>query len=233
MAGVTGIAVSTGMETELGRIATLIRDEEEVKTPLQKRLTVFGKNLALAVLAICAIIFFIGLLRAEPLLLMLLTAISLAVAAIPEALPAVVTISLALGAKKLVKQNALIRKLPAVETLGSVTYICSDKTGTLTLNKMTVEEMYVDGQVVQRSAFGVQRSDLTDNPFDIGAGKEGFQPASAFLSALALNNDVQTDQDGNLIGDSTELALFHWAAERGFEKKELEEIFPRIRGNPF
>jgi P-type Ca2+ transporter type 2C len=245
----TGIAVSTGMETELGRIAAMLREEKEVKTPLQKRLAAFGQKMALAVLTICAIIFIIGLLRAEPPLQMLLTAISLAVAAIPEALPAVVTISLALGAKKLVKQNALIRKLPAVETLGSVTYICSDKTGTLTLNKMTVEEMYVDGQVVQRSGrsalpifrkgflskpeFSVQRSDLTDKPIDIGVGQEGFQPLQAFLSALALSNDVQTDQEGNLIGDPTELALFHLAAERGFEKNKMEEIFPRTGEIPF
>jgi P-type Ca2+ transporter type 2C len=229
----TGIVVSTGMETELGRIAAMLREEKEVKTPLQKRLAAFGQKMALAVLAICAIIFIIGLLRAEPPLQMLLTAISLAVAAIPEALPAVVTISLALGAKKLVKQNALIRKLPAVETLGSVTYICSDKTGTLTLNKMTVEEVYLNGQVVQRSAFSVLRSDLTDKPFDISFGKEGFQPLPAFLFALALNNDVQTNQEGNLIGDPTELALFHLAAERGFEKNKLEEIFPRTGEIPF
>lgn len=222
----TGIVVSTGMNTELGKIAALLQEEEEVKTPLQKRLARFGQRLGIAVLAICAIVFITGLIRGESLLLMFLTAISLAVAAIPEALPAVVTISLALGAKKMVKQNSLIRKLPAVESLGSVTYICSDKTGTLTLNKMSVEEIYVDGKIVHSSKFIVQ-------------GLENKKPATHHLSlvtlfrAMALSNDAILDKDNRIIGDPTEIALFEAADKTGFNKQVLEKKFPRIAEIPF
>lgn len=214
-----GIVVATGMATELGKIAALLQEGEEIKTPLQKRLTSFGQKLALAVLAICAIIFGFGIARGEPLFLMLLTTISLAVAAIPEALPAVITISLALGAKKMVEQNALIRKLPAVETLGSVTYICSDKTGTLTLNKMTVEEIWTDGTLLNRHELKAE-----------GAGSEGL---TALLTALSLNNDAQVDGSGDLIGDPTETALYRIARENGFEKKKMEIELPRIAEIPF
>jgi len=217
----TGVVVDTGMETELGRIATLLQEEEEVKTPLQKRLAKFGQRLGIVVLAICAIVFIAGLLRGEAALLMFLTAISLAVAAIPEALPAVVTISLALGAKKMAKQNALVRKLPAVETLGSVTYICSDKTGTLTLNKMTVEEMYD-----RNLGSGVWN--LNDN--EILSGDSG---SNLLFKAMALNNDSTKGEDGILIGDPTETALFEAAENAGYIKSEMEKSLPRVREIPF
>ena len=219
-----GIVVATGMETELGKIATLLQEEDEVKTPLQKRLAKFGQRLGIIVLAICAIVFITGLLRGEAALLMFLTAISLAVAAIPEALPAVVTISLALGAKKMVKQNALVRKLPAVETLGSVTYICSDKTGTLTLNKMTVEEVYVRGETVR------------SEDMNIGEDERKFNTNSqvpTLFHALALSNDAVLDKDNNVLGDPTEIALFEIAGRFGFDKSNMEMEYPRIAEIPF
>ncbi|NJD57397.1 MAG: calcium-translocating P-type ATPase, PMCA-type [Nitrospirae bacterium] len=221
-----GIVAATGMDTELGHIARMLQEEEEVKTPLQKRLAGFGQKLAIAVLAICAVVFAIGIMRGEPPLLMLLTAISLAVAAIPEALPAVITISLALGAKKLVKQNALIRKLPAVETLGSVTYICSDKTGTLTLNRMSVEEMYADGKIVTSQSLGAGNEEKTT---DISRST----PYHPLLIALALSNDVRKDGAGSVIGDPTEVALYNIAGENGFKKNEVEGLHVRVAEIPF
>ena len=213
----TGVAVGTGMGTELGKIASMLQEEEEVKTPLQKRLTVFGKKLAVAVLLICAFIFGVGLLRGEAPILMFLTAVTLAVAAISEALPAVITISLALGARKMVEHNALIRKLPAVETLGSVTYICSDKTGTLTWNRMTVEEIWVDGELFRSDDPAVERFDR-------------------LMKALALSNDalpyVSEDVVG-VSGDPTEIALYRVAGEHGFAKAGLETEHPRVAEIPF
>jgi Ca2+-transporting ATPase len=213
----TGVVVGTGMGTELGKIATMIQEEEEVKTPLQKRLTVFGKKIAVAVLFICAFIFGVGLLRGEAPVLMFLTAVSLAVAAIPEALPAVITISLALGARKMVEHNALIRKLPAVETLGSVTYICSDKTGTLTWNRMTVEEVYANGTKFKSDDPEIERFDH-------------------LLKALALSNDALPHSNGDIIGvsgDPTEIALWRVAREHGFLKADLEKEHPRVAEIPF
>jgi len=212
-----GVVAATGMDTELGRIAQLLHGAEEGKTPLQKRLARFGKALAIVVLALCAVIFAAGVLRGEPVLLMLLTAISLAVAAIPEALPAVVTVALALGARQMVRRHALIRKLPAVETLGSVTYICSDKTGTLTLNRMRVEELSVAG--------GERRTPPLAMPDD---------PVLAdLLTAMALNNDTHPDHAGALVGEPTEVALYEAARDAGFVASELLEQQPRVAELPF
>jgi Ca2+-transporting ATPase len=199
-----GIVVTTGMQTELGRIAALLSAEGEVRTPLQRRLERFGRSLAIAALAICALVFALGALRGEPLMLMFLTAVSLAVAAIPEALPAVVTISLALGAYKLVRKNALIRRLPAVESLGSVTFVCADKTGTLTQNRMRVETLHADAEA-----------------------------RPLLLTAMALNNDARIGLDGGEIGDPTEVALLVAAGEHGVRKAALEAQHPRVAELPF
>ncbi len=210
-----GVVVATGLETEIGHIAELLSGEAGVKTPLQVRLTHFGRHLALAVLAICTIVFTAGLLQGQPVLLMLLTAVSLAVAAIPEALPAVVTISLALGARKLILHNALVRNLPAVETLGSVTYICADKTGTLTQNRMTVELFFFAGE---------RHESLPDPATNT--------PWAELGQALALNNDI-AEKDGKPAGEPTELALFNTAHEAGFDKTALEQLKPRLAAIPF
>jgi Ca2+-transporting ATPase len=194
--------VATGMNTELGRIAKMIQTEES-ETPLQKRLDAFGKKLSVAILIICIVIFTIGLLRGESILNMFILSISLAVAAIPEAMPALVTITLALGAKKLAKNNALIRKLPAVETLGSVTYICSDKTGTLTVNKMTVQEVFETATTDSLTVFNEGQNIL--------------------LSAMALNNNVSKDKMGNWLGDSTEVALVEYDYNKDMERSRLEK----------
>jgi Ca2+-transporting ATPase len=147
-----GLVVATGMSTELGKVAGLLDRDSDRSTPLQLRLAAFGKLLSLVVIAICVVIFLVGVLRGEDPVLMILTSVSLAVAGIPEALPVVVTVLLALGARRMVSQNALIRRLPSVETLGSVTFICSDKTGTLTQNRMHAELLLVDGQAWGRAA---------------------------------------------------------------------------------
>jgi len=224
----SGLVAATGMRTELGGIAALLQDQGEGRTPLQKRLTSFGQKLAYAVLGICVIVFAAGILRGEPPLLMLLTAISLAVAAIPEALPAVITISLALGARKLVKQQALIRKLPAVETLGSVTYICSDKTGTLTMNRMTVEKLYAGGKMLRSDELApASRKRAGDG---LLSGRDHFD---MLLNALALCNDARLEASGEAIGDPTETALFDLARQKDHIREKLDEKYPRLAEIPF
>ena len=209
------VVIATGLETEIGHVAELLHGEAGVKTPLQIRLARFGRYLALSVLAICAVVFVAGLLQGQPAMLMFLTAVSLAVAAIPEALPAVVTISLALGAHKLIRHNALVRNLPAVETLGSVTYICTDKTGTLTQNCMSVEVYFVAGE--RHESF----PDSSGSPLWVEFGQ-----------AMTLNNDV-LEKGGKPAGEPTELALFEAVQRAGFDKVALEDSMPRLAAIPF
>jgi P-type Ca2+ transporter type 2C len=211
-----GVAVATGMATELGQIAGMLEAVPPAKTPLQRRLAGFGRQLALGVLAICAVVFAAGVWRGEPMLLMLLTALSLAVAAIPEALPAVVTVMLALGARTMARRNALVRRLPSVESLGSVSCICTDKTGTLTLNEMHAVEVYVAG---------ARRAVAALDPVSA--------PARRLLQAMALCNDAARGEREDAVGDPTEIALWRAAAEAGFEKRALEQETPREMELPF
>ena len=210
-----GIVVNTGMNTEVGKIASMLDNTEETTTPLQEKLNVLGKTLGVAALAICAVIFVIGLLYGKEPIHMFMTAVSLAVAAIPEGLVAVSTIVLAIGVQKMVKKNAIVKKLPAVETLGSATVICSDKTGTLTQNKMTVKKVYYNKTIL--------------NLEDINNINE---EAEKLVLASMLCNDTKIDTDLNLKGDPTETALVDMAFKLKFEPSVFEKM-PRIEEIPF
>lgn len=211
----TGVVVRVGMSTEIGRIATLLKREVEPATPLQRKLTIFARRLAFVVLALCAVIFAFGLLRGEKPILMFLTALSLAVAAIPEALPAVVTVALSLGARAMSRQQALVRKLPAVEALGSVTVICSDKTGTLTENRMQAQEFRVHHGTSIQTHQSVPSRDERDENWD------------KFLLTLALNNDVVVS-GGHFTGDPTEVALVEVVEAAGADPADLRRVYPRV-----
>lgn len=232
------LVVATGLRTELGRIATMIQqtaEAERVETPLQRRLEQFGYTLLWLALAVVAVVFGLGYLRGEPLLVMFLTSVSLAVAAVPEGLPAVVTITLALGVTRMVKRHALIRKLPAVETLGSATVICTDKTGTLTKNEMTVTKLFAGDAV-----FDVTGEGYTP----IGEIRQATASASSPLhpglrelltAAVLCNGAVLREENGTwqVIGDPTEGALLVAAAKAGLVRKELEAATPFEEEIPF
>jgi Ca2+-transporting ATPase len=234
------VVTSTGMGTQLGSIADMIQTVEREQTPLQRRLDQLGRGLALAALVLVVVVFGLGLLRGEPVELMFMTALSLAVAAVPEGLPAVVTIALALGAQRMLRRRALIRKLPAVETLGSVTVICSDKTGTLTENRMTATVLDVAGH----------RFDLSEHFGDTEAGSKAAailneQSAIALLVAGgALCNDAVIESDDGAkpgdaqssiraVGDPTEAALLVAAAKLGLWQSDLSRALPRVAEVPF
>ncbi|WMI80821.1 calcium-translocating P-type ATPase, PMCA-type [Anaerotignum sp. MB30-C6] len=202
------IATATGMNTEIGRIANLLAEQDDQETPLQKKLGQTGKTLGMGALAICAIIFVMGIMRQEQPFNMFMTSVSLAVAAIPEGLPAIVTIVLAIGMQRMSKKNTIIRRLPAVETLGSAAVICSDKTGTLTQNKM---------KVVKISDYGKQRDE---------------EKRQLILTLFALCNDCRREKE-KLVGDPTERALAEAAEEGGIKLEDVQKEMPREGEIPF
>jgi P-type Ca2+ transporter type 2C len=234
-----GIVAETGMNTELGAIAAMIQSVESEPTPLQKRMDQLGRGLAIAAGALVAVIFVTGLFRGESFKTMFLTSISMAVAAVPEGLPAVVTIALALGAQRMLKRNALIRKLPAVETLGSVTVICSDKTGTLTENKMTVTALDVAGHRLDliehlRGAGPVlERGDERLNVLTMKPALPLMLVGSALCNDAILKAGPGVPGYFETIGDPTEGALLVAAARMGMLKSDLDQLVPRVAEVPF
>lgn len=211
------VVTATGMQTEMGKIAGLLSGEADTQTPLQKKLAALGKNLGFLALAACAIIFVVGLLNGIPVMEIFMTSVSLAVSAIPEGLPAIVTIVLSIGVQRMVKKNAIIRRLPAVETLGSASVICSDKTGTLTQNRMTLQKAYLNGAA--------------------DAIESGSEDARALIrmASLCCDGTVTFNADGTAthIGDPTETAIVYAAHQFGDTKENLNAAFPRIAELPF
>ncbi len=215
----TAVVTATGMDTEMGKIANLLNAESETQTPLQQKLAQLGKYLGIVAILACVIIFIVGIANGIPVMEIFMTAVSLAVSAIPEGLPAIVTIVLSIGVQRMVKRNALIRRLPAVETLGSASVICSDKTGTLTQNKMTLVKAYVDGiESIE---------DITEN---------STEPTRNLLLMGTLCCDasvVFTDNEEKHIGDPTETAIVVAAHKNNIEKDAINELYPRIAEIPF
>ena len=217
----TAVAVVTaiGMDTEMGKIANLLSNEAETQTPLQKKLALLGKYLGFLALGACAIIFIVGVIANLNILDVFMTAVSLAVSAIPEGLPAIVTIVLAIGVQRMVKKNAIIRRLPAVETLGSASIICSDKTGTLTMNRMTLVKAFVDGQ---------------DSVEDIGENNTELVKKLLTYGTLCSDGSVVFEDGKEVhIGDPTETAIVLAAYKNGLKKDQLNSDYPRIAGIPF
>lgn len=210
-----GIVVNTGMNTEIGKIAKMLDSEDENTTPLQKKLAQLGKILGFAAVGISIIMFLISLFQGRDFLEMFMTSISLAVAAIPEGLPAIVAIVLALGVQRMIKENAIIRKLPSVETLGSVNIICSDKTGTLTINKMTVKKYYVNGQIYNLKSIDIKNKET-----------------KLLTYGMILCNDA-TSKDGVQTGDPTEVALIDVGNKINIFKDDLNKEFKRVNEIPF
>ena len=208
-----GVVTSTGMNTEVGKIANMLANTEEGKTPLQENQDALGKWLTIMILVIAVIIFLVGMLRGNEWTHMLLTAIAIAVAAIPEGLPAISTIILALGTQKMAQRNAIVRKLPAVETLGGVEIICSDKTGTLTLNQMTVEKMVYDNEIHDAS--------------------EEISKDNIALRVMNLANDTKISQDNSLLGDPTETAMVQYGLDKNYDVREELVNILRIAEVPF
>ena len=238
-----GIVVSTGMNTQIGLIATMLQSVEDEETPLQRRLDQLGKTLGWATIVISALVFISGLIEggtgSENILNMFMVAVSLAIAAVPEGLPAVVTISLALGMREMVKKHALIRRLSSVETLGSATVICSDKTGTLTQNAMTVTRVWVDGKALTVTGSGyAPTGDFLDQGTKVNV--HNFPGISTALWVGTINNDAQLEkmeEDGNtyhrIIGDPTEGSILVAAAKAGAQAEDLNNAYPREGEVPF
>ncbi len=214
----TAVVTGTGMETEMGKIANLLEGNDEIQTPLQKKLASLGKYLGIVALAACAVIFVIGLLNDIEVMQIFMTSVSLAVSAIPEGLPAIVTIVLSIGVQRMVKKNAIIRRLPAVETLGSASVICSDKTGTLTQNRMTLVRAFVDGKEEEKISSG---------------NSEAVKKLLAYATLCSNGSVIIEENNERHIGDPTETAIVLAAMRNGMPKEKLNQENPRMAEIPF